>query len=256
MKISKALSLFVGSSLLIVSCWAQSAQPAQTAKPDMTLAGNIHTTDDPEVLRETQIAVDAHNHLALVWWVPFEFWAYSAKKRGNDPEKTRQNLKALKDYTVVGVFAANVSALGSFDYVTPADLQKKLFIRDSDGQEYAALTDISGDAKNLADLIRPMLGNAMGRAGENFAMLFFPAKTKTGKLIADEGTKGSFTVVLKDVLGETETDFAWHTPLTSFSEPRYCPAGKERVHADWDYCPWHGVKLQSTSAPVNVRASK
>lgn len=247
MKISKALCLFVCSSLLGANCWAQSAQPAQTAKPDLLSASSIHTTDDPEVIRETQIGIDAHSHLALVWWVPFEFWAYSAKKRGNDPEKTRQTLKALKEYTVVGMFSANVSALGSFDYIAPVDLQKKVFVRDSEGQEYAALTDISGDAKTVADVIRPMLANAMGRAGENFAMLFFPGKTKSGKFIADETAKGSFTVVLKDVVGEPETDFVWHTPLTSLSEPKYCPAGKERVHADWDYCPWHGVKLSTTS---------
>ena len=100
-----------------------------------------------------------------------------------------------------------------------------------------------GIAKNLAELIKPILSNAMGRAGENFALMFFPARTKSGNQIADATTKGSFTVVLKDAAGEPETIYLWRTPLTSFSTPRYCPAGKERVHANWDYCPWHGVKL-------------
>ncbi|MFY9673022.1 MAG: hypothetical protein WAK13_01160, partial [Terriglobales bacterium] len=88
-----------------------------------------------------------------------------------------------------------------------------------------------------------VFANAMGRAGENFAILFFPAKTKAGKRIADEMSPGSFSVVLKDVIGEPEDVFLWRTPLTSFTAPRYCPVGGERVHADWNYCPRHGVKL-------------
>jgi len=152
-------------------------------------------------------------------------------------------LKALRDYTIVGVMAAKVSSLGSFDYVTPADLQKKVFIRDAGGSDYAALAEVNGDAKNLADVMRPMLANALGRAGENFAMIFLPARDRAGHPIADALTRGQFAVVLKDTLGEPETVYLWKTPLTSVTPPRYCPVGKERVHANWDYCPWHGAKL-------------
>jgi hypothetical protein len=195
------------------------------------------------VLRETQMTIQVNDYTGVVWWIPFEFWVDSAVKNGGSPEKTRERLKALNDYTIVGIFAAKVSSLGSFDYVSPADLQKKTFIRDSEGQEYPAFPELTGDAKNLADVMKPMLSNAMGRAGENFAMLFFPAAKKSAKRIADEKSKGSFSVVLKSVMDEPETVFQWTTPLTSFSAPRYCPVGKERVHADWDYCPRHGVKL-------------
>jgi hypothetical protein len=244
----KALCLILLACVLAASCWGQ--VPPKTAvgnKPAATssTASNVHTTDDPDVLRETQLGVTTSGYAGVVWWIPFAFWTYSAEKAGNPPEKTRENLKALKDYTVVGVFLAKVSALGAFDYVTPSELQKKIFIRDSDDQEYPALAELTGDAKNLADVVRPMLANAMGRAGENFAMLFFPARGKSGKMIADENARGQFSVVLKDALSEPETIFLWHLPLNSFSTPRYCPVGKERVHSDWDYCPWHGVKLEN-----------
>ncbi len=204
---------------------------------------HVHTPDDLTVLRETQMGLDSKNYAGLVWWIPFEYWAHSAEERGENVEKTREQMKALRDYTVVGVFAGKISALASLDYVTPADLLKKTFIRDSEGQEYAAISDLSGDAKSLADILKPVFANALGRAGENFAILFFPAKTKTGKRIADETGIGSFSVVLKDVVAEPEAIFLWRTPLTSFTAPRYCPIGGERVHADWNYCPRHGVKL-------------
>ena len=218
---------------------------APVATPAPSVVSNIHTTDDVDILRETQITINTPHHTGMVWWIPFEFWAKSAEKNGNSPEKAREGLKALQNYTIVGVFAAKVTSLAAFDYSTPSDLQKNVVIRDSEGQDYAALAELNGDAKNLADMLKPILTSAMGRAGENFALLFFPATKKGGKRIADELAKGSFSVVLKDVTGEPETIYLWRTPLTSVVAPRYCPAGGERVHADWDYCPRHGVKLET-----------
>ena len=228
--------------LLISSCLGQTG-PSDKKTPSAPSTPVVHTTDDVNVLRETQLAIQVNDYTGVVWWIPFEFWVDSAVKNGGSPEKTRERLKALNDYTIVGIFTAKVSSLGSFDYVSPGDLQKETFIRDSEGQEYPAFTELTGDAKSLADVMKPMLSNAMGRAGENFAMLFFPAVKKSGKRVADEKSKGSFSVVLKNTMGEPETVFQWTTPLTSFSAPRYCPVGKERVRADWDYCPRHGVKL-------------
>jgi hypothetical protein len=219
--------------------------PATDKKPSAAahVASPVHTTDDLTILRETQMGLDSKDYAGLVWWIPFEYWVVSAEERGGDAEKTREQMKALRDYTIVGVFAGKISALASLDYLTPAELLKKTFIRDSEGQEYGAIPELTGDAKSLADILKPVFANAMGRAGENFAILFFPAKTKAGKRIADEMSPGSFSVVLKDVIGEPEDVFLWRTPLTSFTAPRYCPVGGERVHADWNYCPRHGVKL-------------
>jgi hypothetical protein len=223
-----------------------SGQASETNKKGVTgthAVSNVHTTDDLTILRETQMGIDSKGYAGLVWWIPFEYWVRSAEERGTAAEKTREQMKALRDYTIVGVFIGKISSLASLDYVPPADLLKKTFIRDSDGQDYGPISDLTGDAKNLADILRPVLANAMGRAGENFAFLFFPAKTKAGKPIANETSTGSFSVVLKDVVGEPEAVFLWRTPLTSFTAPRYCPVGGERVHADWNYCPRHGVKF-------------
>lgn len=244
MRLSELSYCFVlAASFLCCSSVAQSSPPERKAPAAEDAGPSVHTTDDVDVLRETQQGVHVNHYAGMVWWIPFEFWVQSAEKNGTAPEKTREQLKALRDYTIVGVFAGKVSALASIDYVSPADLQKSTFIRDSEGQEYTAVTDLPGVVRNLADLLKPVFSNALGRAGENFAVLFFPAKKKSGKRIADEIAKGSFSVVLKNVVAEKETIFLWRTPLTSFSEPRYCPVGKERVHADWDYCPRHGVKL-------------
>lgn len=231
--------LLVLAGLFVLTCLGQTA-PSNSST---ATAGSVHTTDDPEVLRETQLTIDAPGYSGVVWWIPFEFWERSAEKEGRSVEQTRKTFQALKDYTIVGVLTAKVSSLGSFEYVSPADLQKTISIRDAGGIDYPAIPEVSGDAKTLADMLRPVLGNAMGRAGENFALLFFPARDKAGHQIADSVSKGQFSVVMKNLLGEPETIYLWRTPLSAFLPPHYCPLGKERVHANWEYCPWHGVKL-------------
>jgi len=167
--------------LLLTMCLVRASSFGQTAPAEKAIVSpvpavsNVHTTDDVDVLRETQIQVNTKDHTGLIWWIPFEFWPLSAEKNGNSAEKAREQLKALRDYTIVGVLVGKFSALGSVDYVTPSEVQKKTLIRDSEGLDYAPMTELTGDAKSLADTLRPLLTNAMGRAGENFALLFFPA---------------------------------------------------------------------------------
>lgn len=148
---------------------------------------------------------------------------------------------------MVGVFAAKVSGLGGFEFVPVADLHSSVVVRDAEGNDYAAVGEPAADAKNLAAALKPMLANAMGKAGENFELLFFPNQSRKGSVIADATKKGGFSIVLKKIAGVPESRYEWRLPLTSISPPRFCPVGKEQVHANWDYCPWHGVALNSTS---------
>jgi len=229
------------------SAQASPASPTLTSQPSVAPAP--HTSDTPDLLRETQQGLREPGFAGLVWWIPFEFWIDSGLKRGNSAEKTTHDLGALKDYTVVVLFAAQVSPLGSFTFTAPSDLEKKVVLRDHNGEEYGSILNPSQDAKTLATVLRPVLGNALGKAGENSEMIFFPARGHDGRLIADPTAKGSFSVVVKDILGVPQSIYAWRTPLTSVAAPKHCPIGKELMHADWDYCPWHGAKLDEPVKP-------
>jgi len=216
------------------------SKPAESAKLTAPLA---HNADTPDILRETQLTVGEPDYAGLVWWIPFEFWQESAAKNGMSREQSGYQFRALKDYTIVGVFVAKISALGAFDFVHAEGLQKSIVLRDASGKEYGVVKEPAQDAKNLAAIMKPILSSAMGKAGENFELLFFPARAKDGEPIADANQKGRFAVVLKDIAGVPESVYEFRLPLTSLTPAKYCPVGKERVHADWDYCPYHGVAL-------------
>jgi hypothetical protein len=81
--------------------------------------------------------------------------------------------------------------------------------------------------------------------GQNCVILFFPGATKMAEPIADPFVPGKFSVTITKLIGGKDRVLEWRLPLTSLSPPKYCPVGKERVQADWKYCPWHGVKLDA-----------
>ena len=132
------------------------------------------------------------------------------------------------------------------DFLPNTELRKNVFLRFA-GDDYSVVQEPSQEAKNLSAILKPVLSAALGKAGENFELLFFPAQNRTGATIADARDKGTFSVVLKNLVGVPESVYQWRLPLTSISPPKFCPVGKERVNANWDYCPWHGVSLNPTA---------
>lgn len=224
------------------------AQAATKPVPSRQTDNNVNTGDSVDLIRETQIGIREKDYAGLVWWIPFEFWEYAGAKQNLSPERVEETFKALKNYSVVAVFAAKVTPLGAFTFYSPDQLKKKVVIRDSSGVEYVAVDELSPEAQVLSSVMRPILSNAIGKAGENFALLFYPATGKTGTAIADARAAGQFSVVVKDLLGKSETIYQWRLPLTSVAPPKYCPVGNERMNANWNYCPWHGAALSGSAA--------
>ncbi|HYM79592.1 MAG TPA: hypothetical protein VE377_26685 [Candidatus Dormibacteraeota bacterium] len=241
---SLILSVSIFLSPIVVSQAQDSAsQPQTSARTADKAEPEPFTSDTPDILRETQLGVRHPGYTGLVWWIPYEFWVQSAQERGVSAEKTEQAFGKLRDYTVVCVFAAQVSGLGVLDFFSADDIEKNIVLRDASGKEYVFIKEPSQDAKNLAAIIKPVLAGAIGKAGENMQILFFPGRTKEGAVIADATHKGQFSFAIKNILGAQETVYLWRLPLTSLAAPKYCPRGKERVNLNWEYCPWHGVPL-------------
>jgi hypothetical protein len=242
---TKTAPLLVITAVLVLGSLVRSQSPPPSPAEDAS-ANLPHTSDSPDLLRETQLSIAGNGHSGLVWWIPLEFWVHSAEERGESPEKAAETFKALKPYIIVGVFVAKVSLLGSFEFVSSPDMKTNIVIRDAQGNDYAAVAEPAPDAKNLAAAVKPILAGALGKAGENFEFLFFLNQTRQGTVIAEAQQKGQFSIVLKKIAGVPESRFEWRLPLTSVMPPKFCPVGKEPVHANWDYCPWHGVALNST----------
>lgn len=196
--------------------------------------------DVDDLLGETQKPVRGKQYTGIVWWIPPEFWEASS-----DPgdANAKEIVAAMSEYTTVAVVVGKLGAVGTINWVPGAELRSKTVLRDANGVEYSPVENISQTAQVLSAILKPILGNAIGKMGENLELMFFPAKDKAGKPIAAAKSQGMFSVVLRDITGPGENISEWRLPLNSLLPPKFCPLKGERVNANWLYCPWHGVPL-------------
>ncbi len=212
-------------------------------------AAGASDTKLDDIVKETQKQIGGKNIAGLVWWIPAEFWEQSAIQEGSTPEKARETFAPLREYTMVIVAVGKVG-LGNISWYSESEVRANTALRDSDGQTYKAITDISSDAAGIASVVKPVLTNVLGPMGQSLQVLFFPAKTSKGKLIVDTTHEGGFSILIDNLAGQKQSTFEWRLPLTSLTPPKFCPVGKERVEANWKYCPWHGNKLDAGAAPA------
>ena len=224
---------------LLPSAVAQSAPHSDT---EIDLSVLIH---------ELQRTIAEHGYTGLLFWTPAEYWEKAAERGGLSAEKAQELYAPLRKYTVV-ILGIGKNGIGNINWISEPVIRSNLKLRDSAGNDYEPVQEVSGDAKGLTSILKPVLANVLGTMGQNLEIYFFPGANKMAQPIADPLSPGSFSVVITDILGAKESIYEWKLPLTSLSRPRHCPVGKERMEANWKYCPWHGVKLDE---PVPVPAS-
>ena len=236
------ISIALVSGFLASALPALAADPPPKAAPDSpapaappAATSQSKEIDIDELSSETQLSLRGKDVTGMVWWIPPEFWAASA------PQLTADDLKPLRQYVTVAVVAGKLAAFG-VDFASDEDLFANTVLRDSSGKEYKPLKEVQPSVQMLSTILRPVMKNLIGQMGEHLVLLHFPAKNAKGDAIADPTKKGSFSVLVRKVVG-AEQSLEWRLPLTSLSPAKYCPVGKERMKANWNFCPFHGVAL-------------
>ena len=229
----------LGTCLLCLVVGLESKAQTPSVPTPSGVGGNF---DFPGLIRETQQSPNVPGYVGLVWWIPTQYWVISAERSGLPEEKASERFAPLKKYTVV-VVAVGKIGVGNVNWFSEQEIRENTVLRDGAGDLYRPVDKLSGDAQGLASILKPVFANLLGSMGQNTQMLFFSGSDRMAKPIADPLSQGSFSVVLRSLLAGQDSIFEWRLPLTSISPPRYCPVGKERLQANWQYCPWHGVKL-------------
>jgi hypothetical protein len=218
------------------------------------LASFAHAIDKKEITDvdlnaltvEGQVMTGGASDLALVWWIPAEFWEVSMRQESMVPDaQVNQVMGVLKNYSVLAVVQANVSPFGSFQFFEKDQILKGMnveFVRPDGSVEAISHTDPSDpDLRIMLDQMRPILAQAMGSLGQNFYFFPLPDRDDDGERLLSPYEKGMIRVKLSnaDAVHMAELEL----PLDSLFVPRLCPNGKP-AHVSWDYCPWSGKKLK------------
>jgi hypothetical protein len=243
------LMLFLRLTIHAVAFCALCAPVLGQGSKPVTSAADF---DMSAFMQETQQHVNEAGYLGLIWWIPTQYWALASERAGMSEEKAKERYAALQKYTVFAVVVGKLG-IGNIDYISEPEVRDATSLRDSDGTVYQPVQKLSGDAEGLLAIMKAVFGNTMGPMGRNVQMLFFPSTNKMAKPIADPLSTNSFSVTLSKMIGGKDKTFEWRLPLTTLSPQKYCPIGKERVQANWKYCPWHGVRLDATSSDSTLK---
>jgi hypothetical protein len=227
-----------------------SAPLCALAQESKEAAPNI---DTQELANETEQMDNHGGKMGLFWWVPVEFWEHSAVESGVSYATAKKTFAPLAKYNVF-LIAVGTYSLGSINWGKEQDIRGGIAIRDQAGNIYKPLESVDEDAQGFSNLMRPILKNILGPMGEGVQIFFFPKKDAQGKEFADPRRPSDLALLVTDLMDPGINTYVWHLPLTSLLPAKYCPVGKEKVKANWKYCPWHGNKLQSELPPVEAPA--
>lgn len=209
---------------------------------------DLKDVSNNDIIADTQAQPEAagDDHMALVWWIPLEYWASVFSRDPSISESIRNDmLNVLDDYVVIGVVQADISRFGSFDFYAKDEILKTIDVSyapaEKAGFSLPLEENVSGDMQLLMEQIGPILKAAMGNMGANFHFFIYSDRTQDGSRLVDPYKHGELAITFKNRDSQV-LDAAFPTPLNSLFIPRVCPNGEE-AHVSWNYCPWSGKKL-------------
>ena len=220
----------------------------------LSLAPFAHAIDRKEITEidlnaltiEGQVMTGGASDLALVWWIPSEFWEVSMRQEAMvSDEQVEQVMGVLRNHSVLAVVQANVSPFGAFEFFEKDQIMEGLkveIVRANGDVETISHTQPSDpDLRIMLDQMRPILAQAMGSLGQNFYFFPLPDVDEDGDRLVSPYETGVIRVGLvnNDVPATAELSL----PLDSLFVPRLCPNGKP-AHVSWNFCPWSGKKLK------------
>jgi hypothetical protein len=246
---NKLLFLF----LLAMVCSAQQSKSPAKETPQPTKTYQITFPADPEVdtqavVKETE-QIDTRNHkMGVFWWIPADFWEAAVRKQGFSAEQANKVFGPFKGYNLFLVGVGDLG-VGNYTWTKEDEIRKHVVMRDQNGNIYKPLEETPNEVGSLISGMKPMLKNMMGDLGEGMQFVLFTGKDSTGNSFADPHKSSEIFLDVSELMGPATSTYTWKLPLTSLVPPKFCPVGKEKVEANWKYCPWHGNKLDSETTP-------
>lgn len=205
------------------------------------LSGQDFKVNINKLTEETQQLSESPDTMRLVWWIPTEFWQTIFEQ---DNAITRleadEMLNNFEKYTMVAVIDGDIKDDGTITYKTEETTFKNLTVIGNDKVEYTPLyyDEIDEATSNLISIMKPMLGNMLGALGQNMHFYLFQKRDNPLDKIVNPINKESFTVKLDS------DNFNWSLPLGSLLKPKKCPEDNKLHNGAWNYCPYHGKKLE------------
>jgi hypothetical protein len=197
--------------------------------------------DVVDYVREVQIWQKHGNNMSFTFWIPTSYWEIALKDSPSVRQEDAQYFASLfQDYVFICALDFEINTNTTMIYTQEQDLRNSISIVDSKGKKYFPLENdqLSEEVYSVSELLSPMFAQMLGQMGEGMHFYFFEIKDKQGNNIIDEYTKGEFTIK------HSNHDFKFQLPLVCLLPPKTCPIDGAEMKGNWNYCPFHGKKLE------------
>jgi hypothetical protein len=204
--------------------------------------------DFTAILKDTEMIKNADHRLTIIIWMPEQYWRASLQSNDRLTDKAKDEfIEAIRPYTMLAVVDANVGIGAAFTFSSSDALRKVVTIEDGAGNLYVPLDSetVSGSMRNILQVMRPLLANAMGAMGSNVEIMLFPASGKGGGPIADPKQEGFFTVHVSDL------SFRYRLPLGSLLPPMIDTRTGDTFPGNYHFNPFTGGKLSPAPASAD-----
>jgi hypothetical protein len=242
--------------LTALSCMVQ--QPSTSAKAQAkpttkteTLTVAAPDLDVQALIKETEQVDMRRGKIGIFWWVPPDYWSTVLRQQGYTSEEAIKAFEPFRKYNLFMIAVGDMEG-GSATWMNEPEIKKNVALRDQHGNGYKPLLEVPEDLRVLLNYMKPAFKNMMGNFGEGLQFVVFPVKDAGGNIFADAHKNSEIFLDVTDLMGPPTSTYSWRFPITALSPPKYCPAGKEKVEANWKYCPWHGIKLIEDVSAVST----
>jgi hypothetical protein len=197
------------------------------------------------LMNECQKMSDDPGVIAIVQWIPKEWWQLTLERAGVPDVRIKEVLDLFDPYMTFIMVHGRISSSGVPTFTSKSLLQDHILLEDEAGNPYKPIDDenIESGVRNAIIMIKPIFSNMLGQMGDNMNFFLFPSRNK-GKEKAYKATReGGFSIRVKGVPDAGDQVFQWILPLSSLVPARFCPKCKKKENGSWKYCPWCGSRL-------------
>lgn len=207
------------------------------------IEGNELTSD-----LQKHLQAQGNKHTAMIWWLPYEFWASSlARDTTTDETSKKTILDTMFGISFLVIVQADITALAAFEFYDKDEIEKSMQISytsaEGKKQKLSPMKTLSPNQEIVLTVFKPVLASAMGNMGDNMHFFAFNDKSDQSSRLLDPYNKGFIDIQLSKRNGAMMTTNI-ETPLNSLFVPRKCSNGKD-AHISWKYCPWEGERLEN-----------
>lgn len=206
----------------------------------LTATAQEHKININKLTEETQQVSESPDKMKLVWWIPTDFWKAVFDQDENFPkDQADMMLDHLDKYTMVVAVDGDIDEKGNITYSEKDETFNKLKVFDEEDNSYSPLLldEIDLDTQQLIHVMKPVLGQMLGKVGENMNFFLFQKRDNPMDKIVDLKHSKSFQIELAN------EKFNWSLPLSALLKPKRCPVDHKLLDGSYKYCPYHGKKL-------------